>query len=140
MNRTRNPTAVGGAPKPQELPAVWRSTAEQLRAHAAHGAAKAYERAAEQLESSAMAANEQLLSLKDAAHECGFSTRTLRRWIETGQLPNIGRRNAPKIRRGDLIGHKHGLRDQSGHLQDADTQIEQIVRAIVTNGQDGYDG
>lgn len=45
---------------------------------------------------------DELLSLSRAAHLSGYSTGHLARLIRSGQLPNAGRPNAPKIRRADL--------------------------------------
>jgi hypothetical protein len=123
-----------------QLPAHWRATAEMLQAHGADGPAAAYGFAAEQLESSMLGVQEELLSLTGAARECGFSTRTLHRWLKTGQLRSVGRSNAPKIRRGDLMNCKFALRKPPDSAQLERASIEQIVRAIVTNTQDGYGG
>jgi hypothetical protein len=46
--------------------------------------------------------SEEALSLRQAAAESGYSVDHLGRLIREGKLPNVGRTNAPKIRRGDL--------------------------------------
>jgi len=48
------------------------------------------------------AVGEQALSLVEAASECGYSADHLGRLVRSGQIPNAGRANAPKVRRRDL--------------------------------------
>lgn len=46
--------------------------------------------------------NDEALNLRKAARESGYSVDHLGRLLSEGQLPNAGRPNAPRIRRGDL--------------------------------------
>jgi hypothetical protein len=48
------------------------------------------------------AAGEEALALTDAAKESGYSANHLGRLVRSGEIENIGRSNAPKIRRRDL--------------------------------------
>ena len=44
----------------------------------------------------------QALTLREAAQESGYSPDHLGREVRAGRIPNVGRRNAPRVRRGDL--------------------------------------
>lgn len=89
--------------RPADLPTAWRERAAELRRWAAaEGAARALEAAAAELETALRAADDEPLTLSEAARESGYSVRRLRELIAEGRLPNAGRRGAPRIRRGDL--------------------------------------
>ena len=83
------------------LVARWQHRAEDLRPYAP-AAAAAFEHAAAELESALRAADADLLTLKEAAQESGYSADHLGRLIRDGVVPNAGRRHAPRIRRADL--------------------------------------
>jgi hypothetical protein len=51
-----------------------------------------------------------LLSLTEAAEASGYSSDHLSRLVRQGQLPNMGRRHRPRVRRGDLPQKPHALR------------------------------
>lgn len=42
------------------------------------------------------------LTLDEAAEESGYSYSTLQRKVAIGELPNVGEKGAPRVRRGDL--------------------------------------
>lgn len=111
---------VDRAPLPTELPAQWRELKEQL---ASIGAlvdpAKLLELCAQQLETGLRAAENDVLTLQDAARESGMHADTLRHLISKGKLPNAGRKGAPRIRRGDLP-RKPGPRTASVYDASAD--------------------
>jgi len=88
-------------PRPADLPALWRERAELLRPYAPQ-VARAFEDAAEALESSLLAAEGDLLDLRAAAAESGYSTDHLARLLRDGKLRNAGRSRSPRIRRADL--------------------------------------
>jgi multidrug efflux pump subunit AcrA (membrane-fusion protein) len=86
-----------------DLPESWRTRAAELRRWAAaEGAATALEAAAAELEAAVRAAEDQELTLAEAADESGLSERRLRELIAAGDVPQAGRRGRPRIRRGDL--------------------------------------
>jgi multidrug efflux pump subunit AcrA (membrane-fusion protein) len=85
-----------------DLARRWRELAAELRTLAAEPQARALEHAAAQLEAELAAADAELLSLEAAALESGYSVRQLRHLIAKGDLPNAGRKHAPRVRRGDL--------------------------------------
>ena len=47
-------------------------------------------------------ADQEILTLQEAAAESGYSKRRLREFVHEGSVPNVGRKGAPRIRRGDL--------------------------------------
>jgi hypothetical protein len=84
-----------------ELLAHWRSTANTIRPYNA-GAAHAYEQAARELEESMRAMEGETLTLARASRESGYSADHLRHLVASSQLPNAGRKGAPRIARKDL--------------------------------------
>ena len=86
---------------PADLPAQWREAANEIRVHNA-GSAAAFELCAVQLEEGLKTAENDVLTLADAARESGYHADSLRHMVASGQLPNAGKRGSPRIRRGDL--------------------------------------
>jgi hypothetical protein len=86
-----------------QLALAWRErAADLLRWAAAEGAAVAFERAADELETALRRQADELLTLDQGAAASGYSVEHLGRLIRDGKLPNAGRPSAPRIRRGDL--------------------------------------
>lgn len=85
-----------------ELANRWRSEAALLRAYGHESTALACERHAAELEEALRAAEEETLTLAEAARESGYSERRLREMLAEGRIPNAGRKHAPRIRRADL--------------------------------------
>ncbi len=97
------------------LPEAWRARATELRRWAAaDSAAKAYEVAANELEEALRTYSDEVLSLTQAADESGYSTEHLRRLVRDGRIPNAGRKNAPKVRRGDVPKRPKSERQHRG--------------------------
>lgn len=87
----------------QDLPRRWLQRAKNLRElAAAEGAAVAFERAASELEAALRADVTDLLTLAAASQVCGFTADHLGRLVREGTIPNLGRKNAPRVRRSDL--------------------------------------
>lgn len=55
-----------------------------------------------ELEETTRREDDELLDLRQASAETGLSDRTIRQHIADGKLENRGRKNAPRVRRGDL--------------------------------------
>jgi hypothetical protein len=90
---------------PEALVRAWRERAAKLREWAgaeAEGAAHAYEYAARELERALGRPANELLTLTAAASVSGYRADHLGRLVRSGALMNYGRRNAPRVRRGDL--------------------------------------
>ena len=84
-----------------ELPAEWRSRADELQRYASP-AAEAFRMAAEELDAALREAADAPLTLGEAATASGYSKRRLRELIASGTLPNVGRKGSPRVRCGDL--------------------------------------
>ena len=85
-----------------DLAARWRAEIDVLRKRGAEAVAAAVESCADELEQSLREAALEALTLSEAAEESGYSKSHLSRLIATDRLPNAGRRNAPRVKRGDL--------------------------------------
>lgn len=97
---------TSGATPMRELIRRWRHMADGAR-DLAPAVASAYERVATELENEMGANAEQLLTLAQASRESGYTADHLGRLIRAARLANHGRRNAPRVRRGDVPA-KHG--------------------------------
>lgn len=90
------------APTPVELLAQWRQRAQLLQQFGDANAARLWTLAATELERALDVVADQTLSLTEAARLSGYTADHLSYLIRTKKLPNAGRRNAPRVRRGDL--------------------------------------
>ncbi len=122
----------GGIMTPaRELPRAWRARAEQLRPYSP-AASRAFDEAAGELESALGGEQGALLDLQEAARESGYSADYLGRLVREGQIRNAGRRNAPRIRRGDLPRKAAALPRNTDTLHVVGATPGQIARAVVT--------
>jgi len=85
-----------------ELPVKWREEAQILIDNGADAQAKVKVRAAEELEEVLVDHDNELLTVLQAAQESGYSKDWMRKLVASGQVPNMGRPGAPRVRRGDL--------------------------------------
>lgn len=85
-----------------DLATTWRTRAAERRDEADEARARCYERAATELETTLRTMGDEPLDLPTASRESGIPVETLRKKIARGELPQAGRRHAPKIRRADL--------------------------------------
>jgi hypothetical protein len=85
------------------LVTAWCSDAERLSEYfGLDQHARLMQRMASELEAALRADADDLLNLRRAAQETGYSEDHLGRLVAEGKLPNAGRKHAPRIRRGDL--------------------------------------
>lgn len=83
----------------------WRDDAETLRRRGVAAHATLLESCADELERELDRWENELLSIKEAAAESGYSEETLRRKARNGKLPaerSSGKKSHLKLRRGDL--------------------------------------
>jgi hypothetical protein len=80
----------------------WREEAGLLRRRAATAQADVLESCAADLETWVRERGLEALTLDHAAEETGFSYSALEKMVRTGRVTNVGRKGAPRIRRGDL--------------------------------------
>ena len=84
-----------------DLPVYFRQKADELRRFTPP-AATAFDDAADVVEAILQARGLDMLNLTDAAVESGYSADYLGRLVRDGKIANVGRPNAPRIRRRDL--------------------------------------
>src|SRR2546422_10233878 len=87
---------------PGNLPALWRQRADYLHQFGDPNSARLWRLAAVELERALEAFGAETLTLDAAAKVSGYSPDYIRKQIAAGELPNAGRKNAPRIRRADL--------------------------------------
>ena len=85
-----------------DLAARWRADADLLRNHGAIEAATTTDLHAEQVIEAVERAEDEELTLAQGSVESHYAVRTLRQKVASGEIPNAGKKNAPRIRRGDL--------------------------------------
>ena len=87
---------------PGKLPALWRQRADYLHQFGDPNSARLWMLAAVELERSLEAFGAETLTLDEAAAASGYSPDYIRKQIAAGDVPNAGRKNAPRVRRADL--------------------------------------
>ncbi len=85
-----------------DLAAGWRKDADLLRNHGAVEAAVTSEKHAREVIEAVKRAEGEHLTLAESATASGYSKRRLSELIADETIPNVGRKGAPRIRRGDL--------------------------------------
>lgn len=86
----------------EQLAARWRTEADLLERYGDSRGAHVCRLHATELEGAAAEAANQELNLDEASRESGYSARRLRELISSGEIPQAGRKGAPRIRRTDL--------------------------------------
>jgi hypothetical protein len=112
----------------------WSKDAALLRQYRNHQQAEWLEDRAAELEAALEKDDGELLSLTDAASVSGYTADHLGRLMRKGAIKNFGRRNAPKIRRGDLP-RKPTLPGAHASLQLVGASKRQVAQAILTSGE-----
>jgi len=82
-------------------------------------------------------ANDETLTLREAARESGYSQDHLARMVRTGAIPNAGRSRSPRIRRANLPRKAAALPGSTPRPQLVGADPEQIARSVVTSEQRG---
>ena len=91
-----------GVVLPADLPAEWRTQAEELRRFGAEEAASALTVCADDLEETWRAWQTEPMTLEEAADESGYSYSSLQQKVSAGEIPNVGESRKPRVRREDL--------------------------------------
>lgn len=84
------------------LPSRWRARGADLAAHGAGDVATVYRKCADEYERWLEAYARTPIPVAQAAQECGYSARQLRRYIRKGRLHNFGSEDRYLVRRCDL--------------------------------------
>lgn len=86
---------------PHELAVKWREDADVLSRYAPELARIALAHA-DELDAALRAMDDDALDLATAARESGYSADRIRHLVASGEIPNAGRKGAPRVRRADL--------------------------------------
>jgi hypothetical protein len=111
----------------------WQATCETLRECGAHvDGAQLLDRVLADFDALVASEADEILTLDQAAGECGYTRDHLGRLVREGGLPNAGRPHAPRLRRADLPRKASDLRSPRSRPQLVGADPEQIARSIVT--------
>lgn len=80
----------------------WREDAATFRKYGQDGTAAMLEACVAQLEASEREAELEAISLEQAADESGYSYSAIQKMVARGELANVGRKHAPRVRRADI--------------------------------------
>jgi hypothetical protein len=87
----------------EHLPALWRELASQLSKWPGNdGAVIALLRMADQLELALRRSEGEIISLRVAAQESGYTEDHLGRLVREAKIPNAGCKGSPRVRRADV--------------------------------------
>ncbi len=84
------------------LATQWRTDGATLRRRGVAAQAVALETCADELEAALREHDLEALTLNVASQESGYSYSALQKKVASGELPNMGTKNCPRVRRGDL--------------------------------------
>jgi hypothetical protein len=76
---------------------------------------------------------EEVITLTQAAHETGYTPDHLGRLVRGGEIPNVGRKNAPRVRRADLPKKTSAApraADQSSGRPDPDGLFRSVAESM----------
>ena len=125
----RSTTSHAAAPDPlHALLEAWERRAQDLGPYAPP-AATALRACARELEEALRSRDGAVLTLAQASRESGYSTRQLSRELTDGNIVNVGRPNAPKIRRSELP-RKPGYLPQAASIPLL-LSATQVARSVV---------
>ncbi len=84
------------------LTSRWRAEADVLHRRGADEQAFVLKSCAVELEHEGRLFSIEALTLEQAAESSGFSYSALQKMVRDGTIPNVGKKGAPRVRRGDL--------------------------------------
>lgn len=87
----------------------------------------ALEQAAAELEDALHSATAHVVTLEQAATVSGYTADHLARLLRTGRIPNAGRRNAPRIRVGDLPSKQRSVARATSGTYDPDADARSLM-------------
>jgi hypothetical protein len=82
----------------------------------------------------------EILTLRQAADNSGYSVDHLARSLRSGAVPNAGRKGHPRVRRGDLPRKVGALRNEMPEPILAVNTRRQIAQSVVTSTHERHDG
>lgn len=111
----------------------WRLEADRLELRGLVEPARVIRSLADELEASLSHQGAEILTLRQASAESGYSAGHLRRLVSAGEVENAGRRGAPRIRRRDLPRKRGGL-TRPGAASTLERSKAAIARSIANQG------
>lgn len=123
------------------LPAAWRAKADEFAEHHCHEVAAAYRQAADEVERELRAWDRELLTIKEAAEESGYSPEHLRRLVRDDKLQaerGKGAKSHLLVERGWLPAKTRQARggaSELGSSYNPDEDARDIARSL--GGNDG---
>ena len=103
-------SAASASLRPADLLQLWQQRADFLHQYGDPNSARIWRTAAVELERALEAFGAETLTVDEAAKVTGYTPDYIRKQIAAGDLPNAGRKNAPRVRRGDLKAKPQGGR------------------------------
>lgn len=116
-----------------DLVQQWRDHASLFRRYRANQQAEWLEDRAAELEAALRAQDDELVNLTEAARISGYTADHVGRLVRGGVIQNLGRPNAPKVRRGDLP-RKLPLPGTHADPKLVGASRRQVAQAITTSG------
>lgn len=118
---------------PADLPDLWRALAAKQRRLGAEAQAHTLEYCAAELREVLRATHGELLNLRQAAEESGYSTEHLGRLLREGKIPNCGRKARPLVRRSDLPIKPGHAKKKLAFTPQSDYIVDRLFRDIRTS-------
>lgn len=126
MSRSGRMSAFGCVdPLVSRITKRWRSEADVLHRRGADEQAVVLKSCASELEEEGRLFSLEALTLEQAAESSGFSYSALQKMVRDGTLPNVGKKGAPRIRRGDLPKKPSGATEP----REGEPDISELVLA-----------
>ena len=113
--------------RPTDLIAAWQQRADYLHQFGDPNSARLWRTAAVELEHALAAFGAETLTPEHAATVTGYSPDYIRKQIASGDLPNAGRKNAPRVRRGDLKAKPQRGRGRPAHPAAQQSETKQVT-------------
>lgn len=121
------------AARTADLVVEWRLEADRMEIRGLLESVRLVRSMAHQLEAVLGREDSEILTLREAARESGYSADHLGRMVREGPIPNAGRPGAPRIRRSDLPRKANEL-TKTGPTTTLRSSKAAIVRSIADKG------
>ena len=120
-------SAASASLRPADLLQLWQQRADFLHQYGDPNSARIWRTAAVELERALEAFGAETLTVDEAAKVTGYTPDYIRKQIAAGDLPNAGRKNAPRIRRADLKAKPHGGRGRPPRRAAEQSETKQVT-------------
>ena len=120
-------SAASASLRPADLLQLWQQRADFLHQYGDPNSARIWRTAAVELERALEAFGAETLTVDEAAKVTGYTPDYIRKQIAAGDLPNAGRKNAPRVRRGDLKAKPQGGRGRPPRRAAQQSESKQVT-------------